>query len=137
MYALVENKKIKKYPYSIGLLQQDNPNTSFPSEMNDSILAEFGVYVVEESARPEHNESTEKIVEDDPKLVSEQWKQSWLIVPLSEEEKVLVNQRKKASRLVAFQQEADPLYFKWKAGEGTEEEWLAKREEIRNNYPYI
>ena len=39
-------------------------------------------------------------------------------------------------RQSAFQSEADPLFFKWRAGEGTEAEWLAKREEIRNRFPY-
>jgi hypothetical protein len=39
-------------------------------------------------------------------------------------------------RQYAFQSEADPLFFKWQAGEGTEVEWLAKREEIRNRFPY-
>ena len=36
----------------------------------------------------------------------------------------------------AFQQEADPLYFAYRAGEGDETAWLAKREEIRARYPY-
>jgi hypothetical protein len=41
-----------------------------------------------------------------------------------------------AKRHAAYTEEADPLYFKWQAGEGTEEEWLAKRQEIRDRYPY-
>ena len=40
------------------------------------------------------------------------------------------------ARAAAYTQEADPLFFKWQAGEGTEQEWLAKREEIRARYPY-
>jgi hypothetical protein len=40
------------------------------------------------------------------------------------------------NRQAAYTQEADPLFFKWQAGEGTEQEWLAKREEIRSRYPY-
>ena len=39
-------------------------------------------------------------------------------------------------RQSAYQQEADPLFFKWQAGEGTEAEWLAKRAEIAERYPY-
>jgi len=39
-------------------------------------------------------------------------------------------------RQAAFQAEADPLFFKWQAGESTEAEWLAKREEIRTRFPY-
>ena len=38
-------------------------------------------------------------------------------------------------RRIAFQAEADPLFFQWQAGEGTEEAWLAKRAEIRERYP--
>ena len=40
------------------------------------------------------------------------------------------------NRAAAFVAEADPLFFKWQAGEGTEQEWLAKREEIRARFPY-
>jgi len=40
-----------------------------------------------------------------------------------------------ASRFAAYQAEADPLFFKWQAGEATQEEWQAKREEIRQRYP--
>ena len=40
------------------------------------------------------------------------------------------------NRQAAYTQEADPLFFKWQAGEGTKEEWEAKREEIRARYPY-
>lgn len=39
-------------------------------------------------------------------------------------------------RAAAFQQEADPLFFKCQAGEGTEEDWVAKRKEIRERFPY-
>ena len=40
-----------------------------------------------------------------------------------------------ANRKAAYIAEADPLFFKWQAGEGTQEEWQAKREEIRQRYP--
>ena len=39
-------------------------------------------------------------------------------------------------RQLAYQQEADPLFFKWQAGNGTKEEWLTKRLEIAERYPY-
>lgn len=39
-------------------------------------------------------------------------------------------------RRYAYQLEADPLYFQWQAGEGTEEAWKVKRAEIRERYPY-
>jgi hypothetical protein len=45
-------------------------------------------------------------------------------------------QEARENRQDAFQQEADPLFFKWQAGEGAEEAWQTKRAEIRARYPY-
>jgi hypothetical protein len=42
-----------------------------------------------------------------------------------------------AKRQSAYTAEADPLFFRWQAGEATEAEWLAKREEIRTRFPYL
>ena len=39
-------------------------------------------------------------------------------------------------RSAAYQQEADPLFFKYQAGEVDKADWLAKREEIRQRFPY-
>ena len=41
-----------------------------------------------------------------------------------------------AQRRKAFQQEADPLFFKVQRGEATEQEWLGKVQQIRERYPY-
>jgi hypothetical protein len=38
-------------------------------------------------------------------------------------------------RQSAYATESDPLFFKWQAGEATEAEWKAKRDEIRARYP--
>jgi len=43
--------------------------------------------------------------------------------------------RIEANRAFAYTAEADPLFFKYQAGEVTKKEWLAKREEIRSRYP--
>ena len=45
-------------------------------------------------------------------------------------------EEQEANRQAAFAREADPLYFKWQAGEATEAEWIAAREAIRARYPY-
>jgi hypothetical protein len=42
----------------------------------------------------------------------------------------------RAARAAAYAAEADPLFFKWRAGESTQADWLAKRAEIRARYPY-
>jgi len=48
---------------------------------------------------------------------------------------VNTQEEQEANRKLAFVSEADPLFFKWQAGEATQEEWLAKRQEIRDRYP--
>jgi hypothetical protein len=39
------------------------------------------------------------------------------------------------NRRAAYMAESDPLFFKWQAGETTQEEWQAKRNEIKARYP--
>ena len=49
---------------------------------------------------------------------------------------VLTKEQQEAKRQAAYTAEADPLFFKWQAGEATEAEWKAKRQEIRERFPY-
>jgi len=46
------------------------------------------------------------------------------------------NNNQKENRLIAYESESDPLFFKWQRGESNQEEWLAKIEEIKQRYPY-
>jgi hypothetical protein len=50
----------------------------------------------------------------------------------AEQAKIAAEKKRQAD----YTKEADPLFFQWQAGESTQEEWLAKREEIRLRYPY-
>ena len=38
-------------------------------------------------------------------------------------------------RMYLYQEESDPLFFKWQRGEATKEEWLEKIAEIKALYP--
>ena len=38
-------------------------------------------------------------------------------------------------RMYLYQEESDPLFFKWQRGEATKEEWLEKIAEIKSLYP--
>jgi len=44
---------------------------------------------------------------------------------------------KQQEKLISYQTEADPLFFKWQRGEATKEEWLAKVAEIKERYPDV
>ena len=41
----------------------------------------------------------------------------------------------RAQRIEAFQQEADPLFFRWQAGEATEQAWLDARTAVQTRFP--
>ena len=72
--------------YSIGKLRRDNPQTSFPKQIPDSVLAEFDVYPLTPSEKPKYNPTTEKVVEGTPVKQGDDWVQVWDIVALTEEE---------------------------------------------------
>lgn len=40
-------------------------------------------------------------------------------------------ERAREARRLAYQREADPLFFAWQAGEASKADWLTKRQEIR------
>jgi len=44
----VTGSTVEQYPYSLGLLRKDNPNTSFPKKPSVSDMAAFGAYPVTE-----------------------------------------------------------------------------------------
>ena len=122
-------------PYSIGQLRSDNPQVSFPHTPPDSLLAEYDVYPVTTTEPPAHTET--EVVESAGylQLDDNSWVQAWSVRPMTEQELQQLSQKKDKERRLAYQQEADPLFFKWQRGEGTQEAWLAKVEEIKARYP--
>ena len=50
---------------------------------------------------------------------------------VEKESKEAEEKRIKEMRRKAFQNEADPLFFKWQRGAATEQEWKSKVDEIR------
>lgn len=86
MYVKITNGLIEKYPYSISDLWNDNPNTSFPSQMPDERLQDFGVYLVEITQQPAYNKFTQDLIEQQPQKINGKWTQVWSVVDVSEEE---------------------------------------------------
>lgn len=41
-----------------------------------------------------------------------------------------------AARLTAYEQQSDPLYFKWQRGDATEAEWRAAVAKVKADNPY-
>ena len=84
MYIKLNNGQIDKYPYSQGQLRADNPQTSFPRELPDSLLAEWGIYPVKPVDRPQVDH-TQEVFELDPVYQNGEWIQTWNVVDASHE----------------------------------------------------
>jgi hypothetical protein len=85
MYALIKDGKVAAYPYGFNSLRQDNKNTSFPEQMTDDALAEWGVMPVNPVARP-NVDHTKNITEGQPQFVNGKWWQSWSVSNASADE---------------------------------------------------
>jgi hypothetical protein len=85
MYLKLNNGLIDKYPYSISDLKQDNNQISFPSEIPDSLLAEFNMFKVEATDYPTVG-FDKNVVEGQPELIDGVWKQVWTVSAATAEE---------------------------------------------------
>lgn len=131
----VNSDQTVNYPYSIQRLREDNPNTSFPDNMEDNfVLNEYRlcrVIPVPHSANP-----YVKYTENTPVLIDEAWYQSWSEKAMTEEEIAIVaaNQwasvRSQRNRLLLesdWTQLADsPLDNELK------QKWTEYRQQLRN-----
>jgi hypothetical protein len=88
MYVKTTNDVVEIYPYSIGLLRKDNPNTSFPKTPTDELLADWGVFPVTVAADPQYDPRTHKVVADSlPTKINGAWILGKSIVEMTQEEK--------------------------------------------------
>jgi hypothetical protein len=129
----------KTYPYSVSQLMRDNPQTSFPKNPPDEVLAQWNVFPVARSDQPTYDPATHRIEEGAPALVGGSWTQAWDVIALTAEEvadqQAVHAARIEARRAQAYRNESDPLFFKSQRGEATHQEWLDKVAEIKARYP--
>lgn len=136
MYAIIENNNIAEWP--ILNLSARFPSTSFPNPISEQNLP-HGLVRVRIGSIPPYNPALQRPVLGPPEYAEGFWVQSYTIVDFTEDElQTIAQQNEEANtraRAEAYQNEADPLFFKWQRGEGTQEAWLAKVEEIKSRYP--
>ena len=77
MFAKLTNDNIGQYPYTVGDLRRDNPNTSFPRQIPDETLAEYGVVKVKPADQPSFDSIVERPKELLPVLIEGEWVQQW------------------------------------------------------------
>lgn len=80
MYVKVANGAVEQFPYTLGNLRRDNPNTSFPKNPSDEMLVDWGVYPVSTTDQPSFDVKTQNVSQDDsPTLNGAAWELGWTV----------------------------------------------------------
>jgi len=85
MFVKTTNGQLDQYPYTVGNLRRDNPNTSFPKRPSDAMLAEWGMQPVTKTDRPDVDH-TKNVTEGTPVLNGDAWTQVWEVTDATAEE---------------------------------------------------
>jgi len=84
MFVKTTNGNLSKFPYTLGELRRDNPQTSFPKTISDDTLAEYGVYRVTQTDAPQVDSKTHRVVKH-VENVNGVWTETWTAQQLDEE----------------------------------------------------
>jgi len=95
-----------EYPYTEDKLKKDFPQTSFPADLSNADLSDFGVYPVTEITKPVENYT--KIVEEvQPENINGVWTQKWVVRNATTEELLLATQQMVEQYTQAIQKHLD------------------------------
>jgi len=87
MFVKVTNGKADLYPYTVGDLRRDNPNTSFPRTVSEATMAAFGMFHVGTEPAPEYDPMTHRIEHSNmPVLKNGKWVLTKTLVALTPEQ---------------------------------------------------
>jgi len=85
MHVKLTSGSVQQFPYSLGHLRRDNPNTSFPKQISEDMLASYEVFKVQNAAKPDYNTDTQFLQSDDaPTLVDGSWVLGFTVVNKSQ-----------------------------------------------------
>jgi hypothetical protein len=133
MYVLAPNQTVEIFPYSIGALRRDNPNTSFPRNPSDAVLADWNVFPVAEQSPPEYNPANQNLNQLNPTLVDGEWLQTWQVTAASAEE---IAERLQDKEAEVRQQRNELLsacdWTQLPDSPADHEAWAAYRQELRD-----
>ena len=87
MHVKITNGSVDTYPYNVGQLRRDNPNTSFPKQIPDEMLENYGVYTIVYTDTPSVDNRTQNLTQDaTPSLVDGAWTIGWTTSSKTSEE---------------------------------------------------
>mgnify|MGYP003648951894 FL=1 len=84
MYAKIIDNVVTKFPYSMGALHVEYPDTSFPAAPTAETLAAFGVYKIVEATAPTVDSKTHRQSRS-IQQVDGVWTQVWTIQQLAQD----------------------------------------------------
>lgn len=108
MYVLAPNQTVEKFPYSIGDLRKDNPQTSFPKNPSDELLASYNVFPVV-STGAQYDPATQ-VAEPNGCVFNadrNRWETAWTVRPKTAEEVQADTAKLQMSIVAATQQRLD------------------------------
>lgn len=147
MHVKVTNGTVDTYPYNVGQLRRDNPQTSFPKRIPDEMLAEWGVYLVGYKPQPDYDTRTQRIEQDaQPVMEGDKCFIGWSVVDKAAEEVQQHDDR--AAQSVRAQRDklltsTDWVFIKaQETGVLMDQVWLDYRQALRDitdhvNFPYL
>ena len=71
------------------------------------------------------------VLDDTKTLPSKEECEAGIIALQAEWDARAINQQRQS----AYQAESDPVFFEWQEGVATKEDWLAKKQEIKERFP--
>ena len=143
MFVKTTNGTIDQYPYTVGDLRRDNPNTSFPKNVPLPLMAEYGMFPVSYQEDPEYNPNTQRLQHSTmPELVNGEWVLTKTVVPLTEEQ--LEGKRSQMAYHVRKRRDKQIADTDWMAlSDNTlTPEWATYRQALRDitdhaNFPWL
>lgn len=108
MYVLAPNQTVEKFPYSIGDLRKDNPQTSFPKNPSVAMLASYNVFPVV-STGAQYDQATQVATQDGCAYSQDRqrWEATWTVRDKTAEEIAADQQRLQTQIVDATQARLD------------------------------
>ena len=85
LFCLVKNNQVVAYPYTLDMLRNDHPHTSFPSDPSLELLSLYNMQSVVEHDIPDIDHLTQTLNFSFPQLQQGRWHQTWQISQLDPE----------------------------------------------------
>jgi len=87
MYVKITSGSVDTFPYSVGQLRRDNPQTSFPRQVSDEMLAAYDVYPVTIDDQPSYDDRTQTVAQNaTPTGSGSTWTLGWTTTAKTAEE---------------------------------------------------